>query len=343
MVRRFTDIQSLKHDPSLNPGARNAVEVCLKVQPGERVVLIADERSLPIASSLAGQLDRVGARTVAFVLEDYASRPLTSMPTPVLEALSDCRVSFYTARAKRGELKARMEMTRVINRRKIRHAHMVNITPRIMRQGMRADFLRVDRLSQTLLDKARGARRIYAESAGGTRLEAEFSPRLRWIKTSGIIGTDKWGNLPGGEIFTSPDRVDGTFVADGVVGDYLCDKYGDLRDSPLRIRIENSRIVELESSNQQLLEDFAAYTSTDSNSNRVGEFAIGTNLSVKDVIGNILQDEKIPGIHVAFGHPYSEHTGQTWKSTTHIDCVGRSFDIWIDDEQIMESGRFRIH
>ena len=60
------------------------------------------------------------------------------------------------------------------------------------------------------------------------------------------------------------------------------------------------------------------------------------------VIGNILQDEKIPGIHIAFGHPDAEHTGQTWLSKTHIDCVGRDFDIWFDDEQVMKRGKFLI-
>jgi aminopeptidase len=56
----------------------------------------------------------------------------------------------------------------------------------------------------------------------------------------------------------------------------------------------------------------------------VGEFAIGTNIGVRDVIGNILQDEKIPGVHIAFGNPYGAHTGADWYSATHIDVVGRS-------------------
>ena len=33
-----------------------------------------------------------------------------------------------------------MQMTDVVNRRKIRHAHMVNINRQIMLEGMRADF-----------------------------------------------------------------------------------------------------------------------------------------------------------------------------------------------------------
>ena len=54
----------------------------------------------------------------------------------------------------------------------------------------------------------------------------------------------------------------------------------------------------------QLQDDFWDYTHTDENSDRVGEFAIGTNIGVARVIGNILQDEKFPGIHIAFGNPY---------------------------------------
>ena len=58
--------------------------------------------------------------------------------------------------------------------------------------------------------------------------------------------------------------------------------------------------------------------------------------------GHILQDEKFPGIHVAFGDPYGQHTGADWKSTTHIDVVATRFNIWVDDRQIMADGKFLI-
>src|SRR5205814_7086108 len=209
-------------------------------------------------------------------------------------------------------------MTSVVNNHRIRHAHMVNINREIMLEGMRADFVKVDELSQRLVARAREAKRITCRTAHGTELEAELSPTLKWLKTSGIITPEKWGNLPGGEIFTAPLNTNGTFVVDGVVGDYLCAKYGDLRDTPITIQVRGSRIVDLACANKELLEEFRAYTSTDENSNRVGEFAIGTNTACTHVIGNILQDEKIPGVHIAFGHPYAEHTGANWSSKTHI-------------------------
>ena len=219
---------------------------------------------------------------------------------------------------------------------------MVNINRQIMMEGMRADFRAVDALSQRLIERARHAECITCRTPRGTDFEAEFSPKLKWLKTSGIITPEKWGNLPGGEIFTAPANTNGTFVVDGVVGDYLCNKYGDLHDTPLTIEVKNNRIVDLACDDKELLEDFRAYTSTDENSNRVGEFAIGTNTACTHVIGNILQDEKIPGVHIAFGHPYAEHTGANWVSKTHIDCVGRDFDIWFDGKQVMERGKFLL-
>jgi leucyl aminopeptidase (aminopeptidase T) len=276
------------------------------------------------------------------VIEDYAARPTPNMPQPILEDLARSQASIFCALAQTGELSMRIQMTSVVNAHKIRHGHMVNINKQIMKEGMRADFLKVDELSQKLINKARKARYIRAKSKGGTDIVAEFSPNLNWLKTSGIISVDKWGNLPGGEIFTSPKNVQGMFVVDGVVGDYLCQKYGDLKDSPLYIDIEDSRIKSMDSSNSYLVEDMTKYTMIDENSNRVGEFAIGTNIALNGVIGHILQDEKLPSIHMAFGHPYSEHTGADWVSTTHIDCVGIDFDIWLEDEKVMENGRFLI-
>lgn len=327
-------------DPELSPGARNAVETCLRIDPSERVTVITDRACIEIAAAIAAELDRVGCLYRSFVLEDLAPRPLTDMPLEVLDDMELSQVSIFAVDAQQGELKSRMQMTDVVNRRKMRHAHMVNIEKRIMLEGMRADFNEVDAISTRVWAMASRARQIVAKTPAGTDLIADFTPDYKWLKTSGIISPHKWGNLPGGETFTTPLDVNGTFVIDGVVGDYLCAKYGDLGETPLTIEVKNNRLTSARSDNKDLEREFWQYCHTDENSDRVGEFAIGTNIGVSDVIGNILQDEKIPGVHIAFGNPYGAHTGAQWDSKTHIDVVGRRFDIWIDGVQIMESGRF---
>jgi aminopeptidase len=337
MMKQFSEIPI---DPELTAGARNAIRVCLAVQPSEKVTLITDQVSLPIAASLASEIEAVGAPYRAWVLEELAPRPLEEMPGEVLADLETSQVSIFAAWAQPNELRSRMQMTEVVNRRKIRHAHMVNINRQIMMEGMRADFRKVDEISVRVRDIASSASTIRARTAAGTDLTAEMNPNYRWLKTSGIISAEKWGNLPGGEVFTTPGEVNGTFVIDGVVGDYLCARFGDLRAAPLSIEVRGNRLAAASSSDRALEDEFWRYTHTDENSDRVGEFAIGTNIALDHVIGQILQDEKMPGIHIAFGNPYGEHTGADWYSCTHIDVVGTEFDVWADDRQIMQRGRF---
>jgi aminopeptidase len=335
-------LKNIPIDPELVPGAHNAVHVCLRVKPQEKVTVITDEATKEIAAAIVRELEVVGSPYQAWVLEDLAPRPLTDLPHEIIAGLETSQVSIFAVQAQTNELKSRMQMTDVVNRRKIRHAHMVNINRQIMLEGMRADFLKVDRISAKVVELVSRAKRIRAKTAAGTDLRADLNPNYRWLKTSGIISPDKWGNLPGGEVFTTPGEVNGTFVVDGVVGDYLCAKFGDLKANPLTIEVKGNRLTSATSENKELEEDFWRYTHTDENSDRVGEFAIGTNIELKDVIGQILQDEKYPGVHIAFGNPYGAHTGAEWYSSTHIDVVGRKFDIWVDERQIMRNGQFLI-
>ncbi len=335
-------LNKIPFDAEFIPGAHNAVNVCLRIQPQERVCVITDEATLEIAAAVVAELEKLGAPYHAWVLEELSDRPLKDLPRGILDDLEASQVSIFAVQAQTNELRSRIQMTDVVNRRKIRHAHMVNINRQIMLEGMRADFQRVDRLSQKVVEMVRKASKIRANTAAGTDLTADLNPNYKWLKTSGIISPEKWGNLPGGEIFTTPGEVNGTFVIDGVVGDYLCAKFGSLKEMPLTVRMKGNRLTEAHSENRELEDDFWKYTHTDENSDRVGEFAIGTNIDLKDVIGQILQDEKYPGIHIAFGNPYGAHTGAEWDSTTHIDVVGRKFNIWVDDEQIMREGKFLI-
>ena len=223
----------------LIPGARNAVRTCLSVAPGERVILVTDLETEEIAASLADQVRQVGASVDVHVMEDYGLRPMLSVPAPIRQALEKAEVSIYAGQPKSGELAFRRELTQIIDRRQIRHAHMVSISHRIMCEAMRADYNEVDALSRRVRDRAEKARRVVARSRAGSFIEATFDPEIKWLKTSGIISTAKWGNLPGGEVLTAPARVDGVYVADGVVGEFLCARYGDLRETPLSVTIVN--------------------------------------------------------------------------------------------------------
>src|SRR5438046_6170665 len=193
-------------DPELLPGAHNAIHTCLRLKPQERITIITDTVTRGIAAALQSEVEHVGSKYSLFVLEHHARRPLSHMPELILEDLARSQVSIFAAQTQPGELGARGEMTSVVNRHHIRHAHMVNINRQIMLEGMRADFCEVDKLSQRLVERARQAKRVICKTPNGTEFEAEFSPKLKWLKTSGIITREKWGTLPGGTIFTAAMR-----------------------------------------------------------------------------------------------------------------------------------------
>ena len=326
----------------LAPGAHNAVDVCLNIQPGERVALIADEASSEVAASLERALADRGAQAQPLLIESVAPRPIRTAPPQVLERLEQADVGILCIQPQEGELGARMAIVAVVERRRIRYAHMVGVTPQIMQQGMRADYRQVDRLSEQLCERMPHARLLTVRTPGGTNFTATFDPSLVWVKTSGIINPRYWSNLPAGEVFTTPASVDGTFVCDGTAGDYFNAKYGSLERTPLVLEIRGGHLVNAACDRKDLQQDFWNYCHTDSNSDRVGELAFGTNLGLRDMIGILLQDEKVPGVHIAFGDPYGSQTHADWKSKTHVDVLTRGCDVWIDDEQVIASGQYLL-
>jgi leucyl aminopeptidase (aminopeptidase T) len=326
----------------LMPGARNAVGTCLSIQPGERVALIADQASAAVAASLEQALAEHDAQADCILIESVGGRPMLAAPPRVLDALATADAGILCVQPLEGELAARMAIVAAVERRRIRYAHMIGVTPRIMREGLRADYRLVDRLSQQLCERMQRASKLTVKTRGGTDLVATFDPALAWVKTSGLINPRYWSNLPAGEVFTTPASVDGMFVCDGTAGDYFNAKYGSLEATPLVLQIQGGRLISAASEREELQKDFWDYCHTDGNSNRVGELAFGTNFGLREMIGILLQDEKVPGVHLAFGDPYGNQTHADWTSRTHVDVLTRNCNVWIDDQQVIAEGRYLL-
>ena len=65
-------------------------------------------------------------------------------------------------------------------------------------------------------------------------------------------------------------------------------------------------------------------------------------MNLKRLIGNLLQDEKFPGVHIALGDSYPDKTGADWTSKAHNDGVMRDPTVVVDGRTIMKSGKFTI-
>ena len=329
---------------NIKRGAKQAVENCVKVKKGEMVVIITDQETMGIANTIRDTVEVITNDAHFFIMEDFGERPAT-FPDEIGKVLAKADASFYVAQGVPGELQTfRIPMLKIIDaNKKLRHGHMIGITPEIMASGMCSDYREIQRISRLVYEKVKNASQIRVVTDRGTDIMAKFSKNLRWKISDGNITAEDWSNLPDGEIFTSPIDINGKAIIDGCLGDYFTEKYGSMEDTPLSVDIEDGRAKKksIRCDNEVLKREFIKYLfETDENSNRVGEFAIGTNVGLTELIGNLLQDEKFPGVHIAFGSPYPTKTGADWDSGGHLDGVMKNTTIYVDDEMIMDNGQF---
>jgi len=336
---------------TLYQGAKNAVKVCMGVKHGEHVLIVTDKNTSNVGNALRRAAEKVTPHVEMYVLEDYGTRPMTSLPREIESAIPKANVTFWAAESREGELDTLRGPFMEIALKHARHGHMPSVKKRLMEEGMCSNYKQIAKLTQKLYEIVKDARKIVVKNPAGTKLRVEFNPKWKWVKSDGIFHEKgRWGNLPDGELFTSVAESNGHMVIDEL-GDWFSDKYGCLTkpesdsNTPVYVDIENSRanLRTLECANSRLKRELREYLKTDENSNRAGEFALPTNveLMAKPLIGNLLQDEKAR-VHHAFGHPYPDETGANWKSKTHIDGLMKKCSVWIDGKKIMEADKYLI-
>lgn len=328
-------------------GAYQVINNCLKVQPGEQVCIVTDEEVYHIGHAIKQEADKVTDKVKIFKMEDFGPRPEDGsnpleFPDEIANYLKESQVSVFAATKKKGELPSfRMKMIKVVDDAKtIRHAQMPNINDVLMETGMAADYSKISEYNAKIMKIVDGAKYAKVTTKLGTNFEAELNPEWKWINCDGIIKADNWSNLPDGEVFTCAKSINGTVVVDGVLGDHLNAKYGEISATPVTLTIKDSRVLDVKCSNEEIVKDINEYMKQDENANRIGEFAIGTNIALDKLVGILLQDEKFPGVHIALGHGYPNKTGSGWSSDAHMDMIITKTTVEVDGKQIMKDGFF---
>ena len=299
---------------------------------------------MEIAQAIEEEALAAGGSVHAWTMEDHLERPATSFPRALADEIRRFRptVSYFIGVGLKGELAFRQPMREfLVEELRCRHGHMIGIDDLVMTDGMAADYDEIYRVTRRIYEIVRAATQISVTTSLGTELQATFSPSLRWIPCDGRYWEQgQWGNLPEGETFTCPLSVEGVIAAEEL-GDWFADKYKKFA-SAVRMLVKAGRLVSVETDDGVLAGEIREYMSQHSNSNRVGEFAIGTNVGLSRIVGNFLQDEKFPGVHMAFGDPYGTATGADWRCPSHVDALASHATVAVDGRTIMEAGRFLV-
>lgn len=340
-----TKISAPPPDPAILVGAKNAVEKCLGVKAGETVAIVTHRGEIaPIGAALLTAATEVGAKVEAFVVgpnEAADPRYVAMLVAHVASANASILVSAIA-----GGLPIELRRRLVeVGTTKRRHGHMIGINAAMMSQAMRADYGEIERVSQWLAKKLTpaasstppAAANIVATSAAGTELELSMDPSAQVVVASGVLHGPGWTNLPGGEVFGVPAKVEGTLVPDG--GIWLPEG----TELPLAFRtkiiFERGEVARLEGASEPCARLEAALQASNGG-RRVGQVGFGTNTGVLAPIGALLQDLKLPGFHLSLGHTCPEVTNASWDSDVEIPLLTRRATVTIDGVPVLTAGKY---
>ncbi len=189
-------------------------------------------------------------------------------------------------------------------------------------------------------EKLRDVEGFHVRSSYGTDLWVQMRPKeRRWYKDSGVIEPGKWDNLPGGEIFTTPDeeKVNGMLVLPVLQGE-VTQHQGV--DALVRLKIKNGRIATIDGGESaEILRRYLEKNSADQKDPRsvlqCAEIAFGANSKARSVVSDSRGDftdlthptteteKRLGTMHIAFGstkHGEEGTEGHT-ESDEHLDFV----------------------
>ena len=277
-----------------------------------------------------------------FNLDKLGDRPLKSLGDEVLNALSKADL-IYEIIAKRqikiGENKTVRSVISSYHKGNVRLGALFDAPIESFSEIFSYDPDDIKKLNSKLYSRLKCASEVIVKTPSGTDLRVSLCSYNLINQDADLKLPSVQHSLLAGEVYTCPKSVDGLLVIDGTMGGF----FGNFSFfKPLKVWLENGRVVKYESANKLLIEKFSKYLEKYENFDRVGEIGFGTNTALNKFYGVIGIDEKYPGVHLAFGNPYPKRTGANWKCKVHIDAVMNQTSVWIDGEKVLDDGKYII-
>lgn len=337
---------------ALHSGAYQGLVNMLLLKPGDKVCIFTGKDTkkdiqdcfYEVACEITGK-----SNVKEYVLEDYGKRPLIKFPEQAKSDIINADITMYLAKSMSGELESvRVPFIETAIKNGASHGHCPNITRELVEVGLNTDYKIVYKLSKILYDIVSKENYFSITTPAGTDLKIKHDSSILPWDYSRPIERGCWENLPDGETLCFPQIVNGTMVVDGEVGDNLNEKYGLISDTPLTVGIKNSFTSSSKIScpgNPELEKDFIKYVCNwdgkhELLTSRVGEFAFGTNIGLESLVGKLLQDEKFPSVHLAFGLPVYVQGIQIYWCKGHLDCIMLNPTVKAGNTIIMDEGEY---
>ncbi len=323
----------------LDTAARRMVGTALRLQAGQKLLVIGDRSSSRISDAIVRAGFGASARVSMIWLDDEGPRPMQALPESIVHELELADASVFVAGAPHAELLMRQHLLHLVGTLHLRHAHMPAISAFAFARGMRVDYDVVARDGRRALAVLERARTLAVSSPLGTLLRVYLAPETKWYAQLGELRPGRWGNLPAGALYATPESVHGVFVANASLGEYFGRREGTLLHAPVTFTIQEGRVVRVQCEMRELQKDIETILSFGPNSDRVGLVAVGVSAGLKEPTGEALVDQNLPGLHVCIGDPAARVTGASWGARTSFAACQATSTVSADGETLVRDGK----
>jgi leucyl aminopeptidase (aminopeptidase T) len=310
--------------------ADRVVRDYLAVQPGERFVIVVDDRTDPeIPWELARVAQGLGAEPVVVTI-GHRARSGAEPPAPAAAAMAEADVVLCAASTSLYHTTAKA----VAQRAGVRGDFNAPYRADAWRNGaMTADFTAIRRRAERLAELWRGTTITRVTSPAGTDLTATVTGREPKAWLTGICrNPGEVSALPGGEVSLPP--LEGT--SNGiVVWERVASDLGAL-DGPVTITVRDGRAIAYAGGTsasrlQRVVEDTL-------DADNIGEIGIGLNPAAR-IADEITEAKKAFGtVHIALGDSANEYGGLV-ESEVHLDGLVLAPTIEFDGVAVVIDGR----
>ena len=329
-------------DYDLASAARRVIESSLGVVAGDRVLIVVDGLRELLGATLAEMARTVGADAEVVVLERMARRPVRNLPEQLRAELSRSQASVLLIGFEEGELQMRVEYVKLVTELRLRHAHMIGVGRRTMLAGFSVDPQRILDATRAVRARLRPDSVLHLRSPFGSDLEVKLGPQCRWQERVGIVRPGRWENLPGGELFTCPADVNGVFVADASMGGPVGGTAGTLSRSPVKVEIKAGACRAVHCIDRGLATAVEGFLRAERNAVKVGMVVLGTNVGMREPTGEVVSDQNLPGLHLAFGATLADQTGASWDAPTQLSMAASQADVDLDGAPLVRQSRYLV-
>jgi leucyl aminopeptidase (aminopeptidase T) len=298
------------HHMDLDKAVHAVIDTCLRVQPNEQVVVVADDGTRPIGEALLAAAQEAQAEAVLTIMSPRANHG-EEPPAAVAAALAAADVFIAPTTRSISHTRARQ----AASANGARGATLPGVTADLLARLMTADLEALKQRSQAVAKLLTDAHDAHITCPRGTDFRLDLTGRQGHSDDGDLRAPGAFGNLPCGEGFIAPLHGEGTIViADGTT-----------------LTVEDGRLT----AGEPLLSTLLTAGELGAN---LAELGVGTNEKAK-LGGNILEDEKMLGtVHIAFGA--SAAMGGTVSVPIHIDSVVLEPTLIVGGTTVLTRGRF---